>query len=60
MDSKQCCLYGILFACDDSELFGVKVGVKMVNIVYSFSWLLQRTIFCIFANKVSVKVFELA
>lgn len=45
VDSKQCCLYVMLFACDDSELFGVNIGVKMINIVYSFSWLLlQRTI----------------
>lgn len=26
----------MLFVCDNSELFAVKVGVKMMNIVYSF------------------------
>lgn len=28
----------MLFVCDGSELFAVKVLVKVMNIVYSFAW----------------------
>lgn len=33
MDSKQCCLYVMLFACVDSELFAVNVGAKMIQFI---------------------------